>query len=307
MKWIIAFFLIAAFFLSAAAQQSIDLLTLSGQYGLPQSYESQLPDRATEYAGLINLKLPAVFSESTIWYNDLTYTYYQVENDPDMADGLADPIRLHGFILQTGLVQQIDEKHSIQLLLAPRFMSDFQNVDGDHWQLGGLALYETRYREGLSIGFGVMYNKEFFGHLAQPLVNLNWRLAPRWSITGLLPIYGKLKYKVSEPFTAGLSFFGLNTSYRLGNPAYRGDYLERRSIDVTFFGRRRIAGNLYAEARAGYSMSRQYYQYDADEQMHLRLVLFSFGDDRTAKNVSFNDGPILNLRLVYNLPLDEES
>jgi hypothetical protein len=36
--------------------------------------------------------------------------------------------------------------------------------------------------------------------------------------------------------------------------------------------------------------------------VNFAIPLVTFGDDRVAKNVTFNDGMILTLKLVYNIP-----
>ena len=109
----------------AVAQESIDIISISGQYGLPQEYNPQLSEKAQETVGLLNLRIPVVFSEKTIWYSDFTYTYSHITNGLSLSEIIANPVELHGLVLQTGLVQRIDETRAFQLLFVPRFMSDF--------------------------------------------------------------------------------------------------------------------------------------------------------------------------------------
>ncbi|MEN8187089.1 MAG: DUF6268 family outer membrane beta-barrel protein [Bacteroidota bacterium] len=121
------------------------------------------------------------------------------------------------------------------------------------------------------MGYGAMYNQELFGPYLTPLININWQLSNRLSITGLLPIYAKVKYKINDRFTAGISHFGLITTYKLGDSEYEGDYIERKSIDETLFGRYRITGNLYLEGRFGHTFGRSYTQYEADQKVGFSL------------------------------------
>ena len=103
----------------------------------------------------------------------------------------------------------------------------------------------------------------------------------------------------------GFSHFALTTTYRLGNPAYVNDYIERTSIDLSLFLRQRIAGNIHLEGRIGHTLNRKYGQYEEDQKLNLRLMIIDFGDDRIQKNEDFKNGIIANIRLVYNLPLPE--
>ena len=122
----------------------------------------------------------------------------------------------------------------------------------------------------------------------------------------MLPIFAKVNYFISENTTLGLSHFALTTSYRLGNPNYQNDYIERTSIDLSLFLRQRITGNIHVEGRIGHTINRKYAQYVEDDKIALRLMIFDIGDDRVLKNTIFKNGLIANLRLVYNLPIPEK-
>ena len=288
-----------------SGQESLDILTVSGRYGVPQSYDSIYESKANEYGVMLSLVAPIEVNERSIWYNSLNYFYWHVNNDEDTPPEIVNPIDIHGIILRTGLYQKFSEDRGLQIFLAPRFMSDFNNVDIDHFQMGALVLYEKKYREGLKMGFGAMYNQEFFGPYLVPLVNLDWKISEKWSVVGLFPVYGKVKYQVNERFSAGWSHFGLITTYRLGSPEYQGDYIERKSIDESLFARYKLFGDIYVEGRIGYALGRSYAQYEADQKVDFSIPLVGFGDERVQKNVSFHDGVIASLRFVYSISLDD--
>ena len=285
------------------SQETLDLFTISGRFGFPQSYDSVYKGKANEYGLMIDAKAPIKMSEKSIWYNGLNYFYWHVTNDEEMPEEQMDPVNLHGFILRTGLIQKFSKDRAIQLFLAPRFMSDLHHIDGSHFQMGGLALYQKKFKDHLKMGFGAMFNQEFFGPYLVPLVDLDWKISDKWSIVGLFPVYGKIKYQVNERLSAGWSHFGLITTYRLGAEGYEGDYMERTSIDETLFTRVKFGKNIYAEARFGYALGRSYAQYEADQKVDFSIPLISFGDDRVQKNVSFHDGFIASLRLIYSVPI----
>ena len=290
----------------AFAQESIDLFTVSLRYGAPSPYLTQYSGKATETGGLVNLTIPIPLnaSKTAIWYNSLVYTQATINNNETMPADIANPISIHGFILRTGIIKTFDNGTGFQILLAPRFMTDFEDVNSKNWQLGGIVMYEKRHNEKLRIRFGILYNQELFGPIITPLIDLNWRLSDKWSITGTLPISAKVSYHASENLIMGFSHFGLTTSYRLGNPAYVNDYIERTSIDLSLFLRQRIAGNIHLEGRIGHTLNRKYAQYEEDQKLDLRLMIIDFGDDRIQKNADFKNGFIASIRLVYNLPIE---
>ena len=303
MKCFALFIVILCYSVSIAGQETLDLVTISGRYGFPSSYDSIYDGKAKEYGAMIGLVAPIEISEKSIWYNSLNYFYSHVSDDEIMPTDIANPINLHGIILRTGLYEKFSKDRGIQIFFSPRLMSDFQNINGTHFQYGGMILYENRYSDKLKMGFGAMYNQEFFGPYLVPLINLDWKLSERWSISGLLPIYAKIKYEINERLNVGFSHFGLATSYRMGNIDYEGDYIERKSIDETLFARYRLVGDIFIEGRIGRTFGRSYAQYEADQKVDFSIPLISFGDNRVQKNVSIHDGWIANLRLFYSIPI----
>lgn len=303
MKLKIAIVASILFSLSVIGQKSIDILTISGYYGFPQSYEETYDGKAAETGIMVSLVAPIKFSEKTIWYNNVNYFYWNVSNDETMPSDITNPIKVQGIMFSTGLYQKFANDNGIQLIITPRLMTDFKNVNISHFQLGGTVLYEKKYHDKLTMSFGALYNQEYFGAYFVPLVKLDWQFSDRWSISGLLPVHSKVKYTVNENFNFGINHFGLVTSYRLGDINYSGDYMERKSIDVGLFARHRISGNFHLEARFGYAFSRSYSQYAKDQKVSFSIPLVSFNDNRTKKNTTYKDGSYANLRVVYALPL----
>jgi hypothetical protein len=288
----------------AVSQESIDLLTVAGHYGTPSTYEDGVEGKATETRAMVNLKLPIVLDSNNIWFSKVTYLNSTVQSTRSFADSIASPIRLHGIILQTGWVRKLSKQRSIQILFVPRLMGDMKNINSKNFQLGLVALYEKRFNEKLKMKFGMLYNQEMSSPFVVPLVDLDWKLSDKWSIAGLLPIYSKIKYTFSENTNAGIGHFALLTSYRLGEEAYQDDYMDKASIDIFAFLRQRISGNIHVEGRVGYSLDRTYEQYNGEDTIDFRFSLFTWGDNRVAKNYAINDGAFVNLRLVYNLPIN---
>lgn len=304
----LVFFLISLFpFIQNFAQNSIDLLTIAGHYSFPREYESDLTEKGKEHIWHMNMKLPLVLSGVNTWYSEISYLNFRVNGNENVPVDRAQSVNLHGVIMQTGLIHRLNEDKALILLFVPRLMGDFENLNGENFQYGGMALYEKRFHKALTMRFGVSYNQELFGPFVVPLVYLNWQLSEKWNIAGLLPIYGKVNYRVNDDLTAGLHYFGLVTTYRLGNDLFAEDYIERRSIDLSFFGRYRIAGNLHAEIRTGIALGRDYRQYAGNDRVDFALPLINFGDDRVQQNISFNGGPFIRGQLVYNLVLEKKN
>jgi hypothetical protein len=283
------------------AQRTADVVQWTGRYGLPQSYEDTYQEKATEIGSILSLAYATNVGMTTKWAISLNHFYFNVKGDPGIPDDLANPIVINGIILRTGIIQQLGNDWALQLLAAPRLMSDFRNLDGNSFQMGVVATLEKKFSDQLFMGYGAMYNQERFGPYLVPLVNLEWYISQRWSIIGMLPVTARINYRVNDHFFVGFNHFGLITSYYLGDEAYSGDYMERQSIDLSLYARHRLFSVVFLEAMVGRSFGRSYTQYAGDQKVNFAIPLVTFGDNRTAKNVTFNDGLLLNLKLVVNV------
>ena len=283
------------------AQETIDILTITGRYGLPQSYKETYSEKATETGSLIAAQAGFNIAENSMIGFNLNHFYFNVQGDPSIPENIANPMILNGIILRAGLIQSLGNGRKLQLLLAPRLMSDFKNLDGNSFQMGAVVSYEKRFHDDLALGFGAIYNQELFGPYMLPIFTFNWQASSKVNINGMLPVTTRINYKLSDHLTVGFSHFGLSTTYYLGDEAYAGDYIERLSIDETLFVRQRLFGPVYLEGMVGRSFARGYKQYAGDQKVDFAIPLVTFGDNRTMKNVKFNDGIILQLKLVINI------
>ena len=302
MKRILLILLAAYLSFPVLAQRTLDLVSLTGRYGLPKEYKETYSGTATEFGSINSITAGIRLSNKNMIPISFNHFYFNVQGDPETPEDLANPIVINGFILRTGWYQRFGNGTAIQLLIAPRIMSDFKNLDGNSFQMGGVLTYEKEFSDELTMAFGAIYNQELFGPYLVPLVDVHWQISPKWRIDGMIPVTARVVYSVNENMSVGFNHFGLITTYYLGNDAYAGDYMERQSIDLSLFLRQRLGGNFFVEGMVGRTMGRSYKQYGGDQKVSFALPLVTFGDDREVKNETFNDGMILTLKLVYNIP-----
>ena len=228
------------FALQAQDRGTKDILSLSGRYGLPQEYKELYSGEATETGMLNSLTAGFKLAPRTMFAINVNHFYFHVNDEAEMPEGIATPININGIILRAGILQELNNGGRLQLLIAPRLMSDFQNLDGNSFQWGGMATYQNDLSEHLNLGFGAMYNQELFGPYLVPVFLLDWQVSERWYIEGMVPVTLKVHYRVNEGLDVGFNHFGLITSYYLGDEDYAGDYMERQSIDLSLFARQRM-------------------------------------------------------------------
>ncbi len=303
-----AFFLVIVVFgfgLQAQDRGTRDIVSLSGRYGLPQEYKNTYEGKATETGMLNSLTVGFKLAPRTMFAINVNHFYFNVKDEAEMPAGIVSPINVHGIILRTGIVQEFNNGGELRLLLAPRLMSDFQNLDGNSFQIGGIASYQNDINTRMKLGFGAIYNQELFGPYMVPLFLVDWQASERWFIEGMIPVTLKVHYRVNEGLDVGFNHFGLMTSFYLGDEDYAGDYIERQSIDLSLFARQRLYKNFFIEGMVGRALGRSYTQYAGDQTVSFAIPLVKFGDDRTAKNVTFKDGMIFTLKLIFNMKVPE--
>ena len=129
------------------AQRMLDVVKLTGRYGLPQEYKEIYGGTATEFGSINTITAGIRLSDRTKIPVSFNHFYFNVQGDPEIPENLANPIIINGFILRTGWYQRFGNGHAIQLLVAPRIMSDFKNLDGNSFQMGGVLTYEKEFHD----------------------------------------------------------------------------------------------------------------------------------------------------------------
>ena len=286
------------------AQDRFDIFYVAGNYNFMQTTEIN-DETNYESAVMSNLSVPIVFKDSSVWYTSVDYQYFSMNNEYLLTDpSPVEAFNLHGIILRTGYIHRFNSKQSLQILFAPRIMSDFNASFSNSLQLGGILMYEKIKNDDLTWRIGVLYNQEFFGTYIVPVVYLDWNMTHKIKVKGLLPVYAKIFMQPSENVSYGLHFIGLTTTYRINEPDYKNYYVDRRSIDLSLFTNINLFDNVFFEARAGYSLSRDYGLFAENDKIDLGLPLVNIGDDRTRANNEFEGSPFIHLRLIYSLPVN---
>jgi hypothetical protein len=288
--------------LSLSAQKRFDLFNITGNYNLEPGVFDFLGDNETALTS--NLSIPLVLNDSSVWFNSIDYQYYSIGNTFTETAPI-DQFKLHGLILRTGYIHRFNAKQSLQMLLVPRIMTDFNASLSSSLQWGGIVMYEKKKNADFTWRAGVLYNQEFFGTQVVPLLYLDWNVTRKLKVKGLFPIYGKVFLQSNERIAYGLHFVGLTTSYALDETLNENRYVERRAIDVSLFAKIQVWNNLFLESRAGKSVTKNYGLFAKGDKLDLALPLVNFGDDRTRLNETLGSTtPFFHLRFIYSIATD---
>jgi hypothetical protein len=299
MKKLIVISGLVAWSLIALSQGSIDIFTVSEQFGFQQTQ----PGNVKEKIFSANLKVPVILSDNTILYKDFNYFNYQVNSERTVDSQSRKSLELHGIILQAGVIQKLNDKQALYVLFVPRIMSDLRKVRNNDFQFGGIFLYENKFHDDLTMRFGGSYNQDLFGPYVVPMVYVNWNASSKICFTGLLPIYSKVSYQTNKNLSFGIHHLGMVTSYQLNDDASKENYIENNRIELNLFSRYKITNTLHTEVRVGYSLTRSYTQYLEDDKIVLGFPMVNINDNRFPIAENSVKGALANIRLIYNLSL----
>lgn len=247
----------------------------------------------------VDLTAPIVLKNNNVIISGIVYE--QTNLKTDLSNNF-----IYTINPKIGYKKTITSQLSSTLILLPKLSSDIKNVSSNHFQIGGVVLFDKIKNENLKYKFGLYYNQELFGPFVVPLLGLYYLSSNKKLEANLtLPVFAAINYSLSENIKTGISFNSFVRSYYLGNT--QNQYLVKTSNEL--FGVLQVhskATNLVLEPQIGYSIGRSFRNYYEDDQIDFGFSTFKFGDQRTQLNQDFKDGLIFKVRLLYRFMIDND-
>lgn len=257
-----------------------------------------------------DVKLPVVLNEQNVLIFGFEYMKQQVSTVPNESN-LYPTLDFTSLMLQIGWEHKWNDTHKTLFMVIPRLTTDFNNVDINHFQLGGLALSTKSRSENFDWKYGLYYNSEYFGPMFVPLFGFNWKINEKWRFKTIIPLNLELSYMPNDRFRMGLRFDGVNASYKYqtipGLPASL-QYIDRADNNAWAFAEFHFGKNIWFHIKAGHSVLRKYRFFTPGDRMLLKLGPVNIGDNRNGDSpkevpIWFQNGFSFETRLIYRLPL----
>lgn len=274
------------------------------QLGYMGSYNAKYtdPNVSSDLGYLsVNISLPVVLNERTAIVTGIRGNNWTVNYSPEQVW----PTSYYSLGLTLGVNHKISDKNSFLFVALPRLNSDYNNINANAFQLGFLTTYSTRSNKNFLWKLGLYFNTEFFGPFVVPIFGLDWKLNEKLSITGDLPIYGKVNYQFTPGLASGVGYIALVSSYRLTGD-FNDAYTSRFAIEPYLYADVKLFKNTYFNAKAGYAISRKYPVYAKEDKIDWQLSFIKFGDDRTQLNPVIENGAFIEFSLAYKIDLPED-
>lgn len=294
----ISILLLVAMF--SRAQQTFTIAEINYMVSPNNTYvQKDTTSNAHFFSGFVTA--PIVINEKSTILAGIRGNSWKVKYSPELDW----PETYYSFGLTLGYNHKITENKSFLFIFLPRLNSDYRYINSNALQLALFTTYSKRSSEKFLWKVGVYFSTEFFGPFVVPLFGLNWDVSSKLNITGDLPIYAKIKYKVGNSFSTGLGYIALVSSYRLTGE-FDDAYTSRYAIEPFAFAEVKFLKQLYLNAKFGYTLGRKYPVYAKDDRLDWQLSFIKFGDDRTQLNPEIQDNFFFEIGLAFKVEIGKE-
>lgn len=302
-------FLLLLFFpFIGSAQDYVDLFKIG--YGQSFNNDFEGTSENTEIISFeVDLTFPVVLNEKNALITGASFSRNHLELfPPDLlalvqeGSELSQYHNLYSTTLKLGLATTFNEKWSTTVVLLPKIASDYQNITGDDFYMGGFAVLKLQKKENLLYRFGFYGSTEAFGFFFTPIVGWYY-LSPskKFEMDMSLPISADMNY-TEGAFTYGIDYFGIGRSFNL-TKENTNEYVDVSSLEFAgYLQFNAFEKNVLLRAKIGYASS-DYEVYTKGDKIDLGVSAFSFGDDRTQLNPTISGGLFLKFEAIYRFTI----
>jgi len=293
-------------------QEYVDLVKIGYGQSFNHTFEEPRPVESNITSLEVDLTLPVVINEKHAFITGAAFSRNHVQVFPDDELEIFRPgfdedgfTTLYSTILKLGLASTYNDTWSSTLVLLPKIASDYVNISGNDFFLGGIALLKMQKTEHLKYRFGIYGSTEAFGFFTTPIVGWYY-LSPngQFEMDMSLPIAADINYTTGS-ITYGLDYYGIGRSFKI-NADDSNTYIDLSSLDfAAYIQYNAFDKSVLLRGKFGYA-SADYEAYQKGEKIDLGVSAFSFGDDRTQLNPDFSGGIFVKFEAIYRFTITSE-
>lgn len=300
MKKIKLFLLFALFTVAANAQDYVDIFKLSLN-------NTTLGNLDNDYETSVNNLNMEVYYPKKLSDKAVLLTGFTVENTRLNLFQGAERTSLTMTRLNIGMKYQHSEKWSGTYVLLPKLASDFENINSNAFQFGGLAVLDYQYNETSKVKFGLYASSENHGSTITPLIGL-WHRSKdsKFYINATLPIRMDANYSLSDKFSVGADLLTSIKSYDLG---LNSDvYTQEESIRFALYAALGLMDNsIILRGKVGLDTT-DYGLYSSNEKVGAQVLTFPLSTDkRNRLNSEFDSSLYVGFDAIYRFDLTKET
>ncbi|MCH9659673.1 MAG: hypothetical protein K0U54_02055 [Bacteroidetes bacterium] len=278
------------------SQNYVDLISIGYGHTLNNDFEGA--SSSTNIGAFeVDLTFPLVINNQQAIISGALFSRNSLQLFPE-----APKTSLYSTTLKIGLASTWNDKWSTTLVVLPKIASDYADIDGDDFYLGGIALLKYQKKENLIYKFGFYASNEAFGIFSTPIFGWYY-MSPsqQFEMDMSLPVAADINYTHNR-ITYGFDYNGIGRSFNIDeNDA--NIYTDLSSLEFASYAQFNfLEKSMLLKAKFGYA-STDYEVYQQGEKIDFGLSAFSFGDDRTQLNPTISGGFFFKLEAIYRFQL----
>lgn len=110
---------------------------------------------------------------------------------------------------------KIKQRYKVYFFAQIGAYSDFKDISEEDFRYSFGARYTIQHNDNLKTGWGISYNRQFYGHQLNPFISVDYQITPKLQLAGLLPIRPKLIYTINDQLSWTNEIVAGAGSYRL--------------------------------------------------------------------------------------------
>ena len=295
------------------SQNYIDLFTVGSSRNFNNEFDGT--DKTTDIQSLdIDLTIPFVIDDNHAIVTGVIYSSNNLRLAPNNFEGngpfygpFAEKTTLYNTVLKVGLNKTFSDKWSGTFIVLPKLASDYQDLSGEDFYIGGAALFSYQKNERLKYKFGWYAMGQAFGLFTTPIIGFYYISADeKLEMNVSIPVSADINYKVGPKAKVGFNYYAIGRSFDIHKENAMNTYLDYVALEFTGYLQYGFMDNsILLRAKAGFAPNTAEL-YANDDKVDFRVSAFDFGDNRTQLNPDLSGSLFAKLEAVYRFDLSEK-
>ncbi|MGJ8665486.1 MAG: DUF6268 family outer membrane beta-barrel protein [Patiriisocius sp.] len=297
----------------ASAQNYVDILKVGYGNSFNHSFEG-FPDKMNIKSLDVDFTYPIVIDDDNAIITGFLHSNNNLNifpesftnQNPLAPTSLSENVSLYSTILKLGLATNFNEKWSGTFVVLPNLSSDYRDLSGDNFYLGGVAVIKYQKNEHLKYRFGIYAMDQAYGVFTTPILGFYY-LSPneRFEMDASLPISADINYRFDD-WAIGFDYFGIGRTFDIHQENTPDYYLDYGSLDFSLYTQYSLLEkSVLIRGKVGYSDVNVEAYADGDD-IDLRVSAFDFGPERTQINPIVSGGIFAKIEVLYRFNLSKE-
>lgn len=246
-----------------------------------------------------NLTIPFVINDKLIFITGVNFDSNTLQLFPNQNYN-----NLYSTRIKIGTKINHSEKWNSTYLLLPKIASDYVNISGSDFYLGGLIVWRYTKNKKQNFKFGLYSSNESFGLFISPILGLYYKsLNNRFETNLALPCEFDLNYGITNATKIGFEYVARGSSFKQTNNGIRDIYIENNSVEfATYIQNTSLYKKVLLRLKIGFS-NNKFKAYSINQKIDLQFTNFKFGDNRTLLNDNLKSSLFLKLEAIYRFDI----